>query len=63
MKNKYTHLVDMQTKNGCILYELEANIDDKGNIYFVRDDDGVHAWHCNMVHKNDYNVVKLKTLI
>ena len=60
MKNKYTHLVDMKSDNGCIYKELEATIDEKGNIYFVRNDDGVHAWHCNSVHKDDYNVVKIK---
>ena len=57
-KNKYTHLVDMQAGNGCILYELEAIVD-KDDIYFVRDDDGVHAWHCNSVKKDDYNVIKI----
>lgn len=62
MKNKYTHLVDMKTDNGCILKELEATIDDKGDIYFVRDDAGVHAWHCNRVNKNDYNVVNIKVI-
>jgi hypothetical protein len=62
MKNKYTHLVDMQTDNGCILHELEANMDEKGNIYFVRNDDGVHAWHCNQVHKDNNNVVKIKEI-
>ena len=62
-KNKYTHLIDMRTDNGYILHELEANIDEKGNIYFVRDDNGVHAWHCNQVHKNDYNVVKVKKVL
>lgn len=61
-KNNYTHLVDMLTDNGCILHGLEATLDDKGNIYFVRDDDGVHAWHCNSVHKDNYNVVKIKSL-
>jgi len=60
MKNKYTHLIDMETDSGCILHELEATMDDKGNIYFVRNDDCVHAWHCNKVHKDDYNVVKIK---
>lgn len=59
MKNKYTHLVDMETDNGIILKGLEAIMDEKGNIYFVRNDNGVHAWHCNMVHKNDYNVNKI----
>lgn len=62
MKNKYTHLVDMETDNGCILHELEATIDEKGNIYFVRDDNGVHAWHCNSVHNDDYNVIKIQSL-
>lgn len=63
MKNKYTHLVDMKTSSGCILKGLEAEVDEKGNIYFVRNDAGVHAWHCNMVHKSDYNVVRVKKVV
>ena len=59
MTNSYTHLVDMKTSEGCILHGLEANMDSEGNIYFVRDDDGVNAWYCGVVHKNDWNVVKI----
>ncbi len=60
MKNKFTHLIDMKTDNGCILKKLEAIMDDSGNIYFVRNDKGVHAWHCNVVHKDDFNVKKIE---
>ena len=60
LTNKYTHLIDMEMDGGSILHGLEATMDEKGNIYFVRDDNGVHAWHCNMVHKDDYNVKKIK---
>jgi len=59
MKNKFTHLIDMRTSEGHILHGLEATMDKEGNIYFVRDDDGVHAWHCNKVNKNDYNIAKI----
>jgi len=63
MKNKYTHLVDMETDSGCILKELEATIDRNGNIYFVRDDNCVHAWHCNSVHKDNWSVKKIVKII
>jgi len=53
----------MKTDNGCILKELEATIDESGNIHFVRDDNGVHAWHCNSVHKDDYNVIKITPVL
>ena len=62
MQNNYTHLVDMETSEGYILKELEATMDEEGNIYFVRDDNHVHAWHCNSVHKDDYNVKKIKLI-
>jgi len=55
--HRYTHDVIMETDNGCEL-KLEAEIN--GNdIYFLRDENGVHAWHCNMVKVNDYNVKKI----
>ena len=59
MTNKYTHLVDMKTEDGHILHNLEANVSDDGNINFVRNDDGVHAWHCNNINKDDNNVIKI----
>ena len=43
-----------------MIFRIEAIMDERGNIYFVRDDDGVHAWHCNQIHKNNYNVIKVK---
>lgn len=62
MKNKYTHLIDMETDEGYITKELEATMDESGNIYFVRNDDGVHAWHCSRVHKDDWNVKRIKDI-
>ena len=29
-------------------------------IYFKRNKDGVHAWHCNAVSVNDHRVLDLK---
>ena len=53
----HTHNVVMINSEG---YEmtLEARVDGD-NIYFLRDINGVHAWHCNMVNINDYNVKKI----
>lgn len=62
MKNKYTHIVEMRMDEGYIIH-LEAVIDEEsGDIFFVRDDDGVTAWHCGCVNRKDHNVVNVKKI-
>lgn len=56
MKN-YTHLVDMRCGDG-VLKGMKAIIED-GIIHFVRNENGVHAWHCNNVDKYDSDVLKI----
>ena len=58
----YTHLVDMIViidGERLIQEGMEAVVYENGNIHFVRNDDGVTAWHCNNIHKNDWNVHKI----
>ena len=61
----YTHLVDMiysHGKNGelNITKNMPAIVNNEtGNIHFVRDDNGVIAWHCNNIGVGDWNVHKI----
>jgi hypothetical protein len=52
--------VAMKTDDGYIMW-LPANIYGD-NIYFIRDENHVHAWHCNSVKKTDSNVVGIRKL-
>jgi len=52
--------VDMRTRQGYIMYGLDADIYEDGDIYFRRNKDGVGAWHCGRVNKNDYNVIRIQ---
>ena len=54
----YTHLVSMKTTGGHIVKDLPAIVEN-GNIHFVRDDNGVIAWHCNNIGVGDWNVHKI----
>jgi hypothetical protein len=60
-QKRHTHNVIMITDNNCEL-ELEVEIDGD-DIYFLRDINGVHAWHCNSAKTTDYNVKKIICLI
>ena len=33
---------------------------DENNIYFVRDENGVNAWHCGSLPKTDYRILEIK---
>ena len=41
---------------------LEVSIDDQ-YIYFIRDENGVNAWHCGSLLKTDYKILEIKPCI
>lgn len=55
-KNK-RYLAKMSKGNG-ISYYLEVIMDEK-NIYFLRDENGVNAWHCGSLPKTDYRILEI----
>lgn len=61
MTNKTTeekiYLAKMRNRQGYIL-TLEVTMDEY-DIYFVRDENGVNAWHCGSLPKTDYRIVEI----
>ncbi len=44
-------------------YKLELPVRKyKNNISFIRDKDGVNAWHCGSLPIDDYRIVKLEII-
>ena len=61
-----THLANMDYGEGNTEMWLEVvkTINKKGEeeIIFCRDDNHVHAWHCNYLPIDDYRIIEIKAL-
>ena len=44
--------------NDFVIKTLEITMDER-DIYFVRNKDGVNAWHCGSLSKTDYRIVEI----
>lgn len=55
-EQKY-YLAKMKFFHGGVSY-LKVIMDEK-NIYFVRNKDGVNAWHCGSLPKTDYRILEI----
>lgn len=65
MKNKKLeeriYLAKMKDCDGCIM-NLRVTMDEF-DIYFIRDENGVNAWHCGSLPKTDYRILEIKPCI
>lgn len=59
-ERKY-YLAKMYLRNG-IYSNLKITMDSE-NIYFVRNENGVNAWHCGSLPKSDYRILEIKEWI
>ena len=60
-KEKEYYLAEMYIGNG-IYSDLKITMDND-NVYFVRNENGVNAWHCGSLPKSDYRILKIKQWI
>lgn len=44
--------------NDFVIKTLEITMDEK-DIYFVRDENGVNAWHCGSLPKTDHRILEI----
>lgn len=55
---KQFYLAKMYLGNG-ISYDLKISMCEN-HIYFVRNENGVNAWHCGSLPKTDYRILEIK---
>jgi len=51
--------VVMQTDSGNMMC-LPCDVMSNGDIYFIRDENHVHAWHCNQVNRKNSEVIAIR---
>ena len=44
--------------NDFVIKNLKITMDER-DIYFVRDENGVNAWHCGSLPKTDHRILKI----
>ncbi len=60
--NKKKYYLAKMYKGIRISCQLKVTMDNK-YIYFVRNKDGVNAWHCGSLPKNDYRILEITECI
>lgn len=56
-----THLANMDFGHGNTKSWLEIVMNET-NIFFCRNDDGVHAWHCGYLPITDRRILEIKAI-
>ena len=58
IRNPKEHTHNAIMRCGKETMSLKVSIDDE-NVYFLRDKSGVHAWHCNSLPKDHFDILKI----